>query len=157
MLGATVLVTDVRDFSFPSNHAMTAGAATTGLWIAAYHGDRAMQSVAIASSMLAVSLGFSRVYVGVHYPGDVLGGMVVGGAGTLLGWLLVERRLTHLAQRAAQHATLGRFIEKGDDTDKARETGASFPDTILTLDTPSSAVQARSASTERESVTSREE
>jgi undecaprenyl-diphosphatase len=34
---------------------------------------------------LAVAVSYSRVYVGVHYPGDVLGGAIIG---TSIGWLI---------------------------------------------------------------------
>jgi undecaprenyl-diphosphatase len=34
---------------------------------------------------LAVAVSYSRVYVGVHYPGDVLAGAIIG---TSIGWLI---------------------------------------------------------------------
>ena len=36
----------------------------------------------------AVLVAYSRIYLGVHYPGDIAGGMVVGGVAALLGVLL---------------------------------------------------------------------
>ena len=37
---------------------------------------------------LATLVGFSRIFVGTHYPGDVLGGAVVGFAASLIIWNL---------------------------------------------------------------------
>ncbi len=62
--------------SFPSSHAINAGTAAivisffyprTFLWMAA----------------LALMIGYSRIYVGVHYPSDVLAGLLLGAA---WGW-----------------------------------------------------------------------
>jgi diacylglycerol kinase family enzyme/membrane-associated phospholipid phosphatase len=59
--------------SFPSGHSASAAAFVTGL---------AMESPLTGAALAPVALGvgYSRVHVGVHYPGDVLAGMAVGGA-----------------------------------------------------------------------------
>ncbi|NQW30992.1 MAG: phosphatase PAP2 family protein [Ignavibacteria bacterium] len=62
--------------SFPSNHALNNAAAAVILsW---FYPQRRWLWVSIA-----LLVGFSRIYVGVHYPSDVLGGFVIGG---LVGW-----------------------------------------------------------------------
>jgi membrane-associated phospholipid phosphatase len=61
----------VHSSSFPAGHAATAFAGAT---ILAWAVPRAMPLFAL----LAVAIGFSRVYDGVHYPGDVLGGAMLG-------------------------------------------------------------------------------
>ncbi|MFC5886056.1 phosphatase PAP2 family protein [Kitasatospora aburaviensis] len=59
------------DWSFPSNHTVIAVAAAAALWCA----DRRLGAIA---AVAAVLMGASRVWVGVHYPHDVLVGAVVG-------------------------------------------------------------------------------
>lgn len=59
--------------SFPSGHTASA-AAFSGVV------DRAYPKVWLPINTLAGAVGFSRVYTGVHYPGDVLGGWILGKA-----------------------------------------------------------------------------
>jgi PAP2 superfamily len=61
----------VHSSSFPAGHAATAVAGATLLSYIAPKG-------AFAFVLLAAAIGYSRVYVGVHYPGDVLAGALVG-------------------------------------------------------------------------------
>jgi undecaprenyl-diphosphatase len=70
--------------SFPSGHAATSAA---GAFILAYLLGRG----GLGLALLAVAIGFSRVYVGVHYPLDVLAGAVVGLAVALVSAALVRR------------------------------------------------------------------
>ena len=71
------------DYGFPSTHAANAAAVAAILCFLIPRKWFAIVAV------LAGMVGFSRIYIGVHYPGDVLAGFVVGGAiGTLFwyGW-----------------------------------------------------------------------
>jgi undecaprenyl-diphosphatase len=63
-------------YSFPSNHAVNMGAAAAVLTVA-YPGG------ALAFALAAALVAYSRVYVGAHYPLDVLAGLVLGVA---IGW-----------------------------------------------------------------------
>jgi undecaprenyl-diphosphatase len=65
------LVEVPRDHSFPSGHAATSFACAT---VFAF----AFPRFAAAFYLLAVAIGFSRIYVGVHYPLDVVGGALLG-------------------------------------------------------------------------------
>jgi undecaprenyl-diphosphatase len=66
----TTLVAEPPCFSFPSGHA-TAAMSVAFMYAAAF------PSYAIALLLLAVAVGFSRVRLGVHYPGDVLAGQLI--------------------------------------------------------------------------------
>lgn len=97
-----VLVGRSHDYSFPSDHAVTAGAAVAGLWIIAHYDTRAARWLAATGTVLALLLAFSRVYVGVHYPGDVTAGLLYGALISVAGWALLRGVLSYLANRAAQ-------------------------------------------------------
>src|SRR6185436_699755 len=73
-------------FGFPSGHAQNAATA----WIATafYFKKRWIWTTAI---LLISLVGLSRVYLGVHFPTDVLGGWVIGALFACL-WLLMESR-----------------------------------------------------------------
>ena len=89
-----VLASRTTDFSFPSDHALMAGAVAAGLLVV----DRRLGLVALVA---AVAMALARVYVGAHYPGDVLAGLALGAVVTLLGLLLVRHPLRLLVDRLA--------------------------------------------------------
>jgi undecaprenyl-diphosphatase len=61
-----------RDSSFPSDHAAVASAIAVTLLVGAGAGW------GVLGLLGAVIIGVSRVIIGVHYPSDILGGMLVG-------------------------------------------------------------------------------
>ncbi|WP_217205627.1 phosphatase PAP2 family protein [Streptomyces sp. AC550_RSS872] len=75
--GLEVLVTGKTDYSFVSDHATIAMALGVGLFVA----NRKFGLVGIGLALLE---GFCRVYMGVHYPTDVVGGFALGTAVALL-------------------------------------------------------------------------
>ena len=78
------------DYSFPSDHTTVAVALAAGLWLI----DRRLGAI---GAVLAVFEGYSRVYLGMHYPHDVLAGFVLSGLVVFGGWTLVRRALIRLA------------------------------------------------------------
>ncbi|MEU8981925.1 phosphatase PAP2 family protein [Streptomyces sp. NPDC048309] len=75
--GLDVLVSGKSDFSFVSDHATLTMAMAVGLFVA----NRKFGFVGIGLALLE---GFCRVYMGVHYPTDVVGGFALGTAVVLL-------------------------------------------------------------------------
>ncbi|MCW2621637.1 MAG: Undecaprenyl-diphosphatase [Frankiales bacterium] len=72
-----VLVHRSLDASFPSDHATMAGAAAVGLLLV----HRRLGLIATAAAVL---MAFTRVYVGAHFPIDVLAGLALGAVIALL-------------------------------------------------------------------------
>jgi undecaprenyl-diphosphatase len=92
--GARVLVDRTTDFSFPSDHATVAGAVAGGLWLL----DRRLGHITVG---LAVVMAASRVYVGAHYPSDVLAGLVLGAVVAAAGVRGLGSTVARLLDRAA--------------------------------------------------------
>ena len=94
MADVHVLISRTTDFSLPSDHATVAGAVAVGIYLA----NRKWGTIAvIAAAMMA----FTRVYVGAHYPSDVLAGLVLGGVVAATGCLIfvpvLVRFIEHLS------------------------------------------------------------
>ena len=66
-----LLVAKPRDYSFPSGHTAASFASVTALY-------------------LAVLIALSRLYLYVHYPTDIIGGVVFGSLSGYLGYKIVE-------------------------------------------------------------------
>ena len=82
-----LLIPHPDDFSFPSGHTAASFASVTALWLA---GKK------LAALPVGVLIAFSRMYLCVHYPTDILGGVILGAAcGWAGAWLVkkAERRM----------------------------------------------------------------
>ena len=78
--------------SFPSGHATVSAAAylTLGLLLAELNPEPRVKAYFIALAILiTVAVGVSRVYLGVHYPTDVLAGWCAGASWALVCWSVV--------------------------------------------------------------------
>jgi undecaprenyl-diphosphatase len=79
--------------SFPSGHSMLSAVVylTLGALLARIVARRRVKAYVLALAMLlAFLVGLSRVYLGVHYPTDVLAGWSAGLAWALLCWLIAR-------------------------------------------------------------------
>ncbi|WP_410651965.1 phosphatase PAP2 family protein [Amycolatopsis sp. cmx-4-54] len=85
------------DWSFPSNHSTIAAAAAVGLALA----WRRLAPWVLPGGLL---MGFSRVFVGAHYPHDVLAGLVCGSVTAWLVFRYLKDPATRIARRLTAHA-----------------------------------------------------
>ena len=74
----TLLIPHPSDYSFPSGHTAASFTAVAALWLAE------KKRLAGATLVLGVFIAFSRLYLCVHFPTDILGGVLVG---LVCGWL----------------------------------------------------------------------
>ncbi|MEU7556252.1 phosphatase PAP2 family protein [Streptomyces sp. NPDC044571] len=95
-----------NDFSFVSGHATLAMALGVGLFLA----HRRLGLVGIG---LAVAEGVCRVYPGVHYPTDVIGGFALGTAVVLVLAPLAMALLTPVVRAVARSPRVGRLVRAG--------------------------------------------
>ena len=79
-----LLVEGLHDYSFPSGHTIASFEAATALLI----GNK---KLGIPALILAVLIAFSRLYLYVHYPTDVLASIVLGIGIAFLGTFLVKK------------------------------------------------------------------
>ena len=70
--GLVLLIEKQRDYSFPSGHTCASFAAAGVYW------RMLPKKFGIPLVILAAMIAFSRLYVGVHYPTDVLAGLLIG-------------------------------------------------------------------------------
>jgi len=86
------LIAHSADFGFPSDHATGAGAIAAGLLFLSWR-------LGLVTTVIAFLIAFSRVYVGVHFPQDVLAGLALGAAVAVIGIYLVVPLLTRILER----------------------------------------------------------
>ena len=98
-----VLVSRSTDYSFPSDHAVMAGAVALGAAMT-------IRSLGWIAIVMAAVMGFARVYVGAHFPLDVVAGIAVGAAVSAAGYLVVKRPLLALTA-AVSHTPFSPLVE----------------------------------------------
>lgn len=101
--GLEVLVEGKTDYSFVSDHATITMALAVGLFVA----NRKFGLVGLGLALLE---GFCRVYMGVHYPTDVVGGLALGTAVALLLSPLAMALLTPVMQAIERSPRVGWLV-----------------------------------------------
>ncbi len=129
---ALVLVARANDYSFPSDHSVVAGGLTisillmlgSGAWRSRRHARRGLldadtggtsvpvlvRILAAASVLLGLFLCFARVYVGAHYPGDVVAGYLLAAVAVLAVSLL--RPFAYLAVDLVDMTAVGNLLRR---------------------------------------------
>jgi undecaprenyl-diphosphatase len=80
-----LLIAKSADWSFPSDHATAALAIVFAFW------TKGLKRRAFGYAVLAGLICFSRVYLGIHYAGDILGGAVTAALAVgLVNWAYRE-------------------------------------------------------------------
>lgn len=79
-----LLVPKLHDFSFPSGHTSASFTTVSALYFAK---DKAWKPALVLASLIAVS----RLYLYVHYPTDVLGGLILGVLSGYIGYRIAEK------------------------------------------------------------------
>lgn len=103
---ALVLVHRSTDAAFPSDHAVLAGAVAAGLALA--HGRHPLTWTGAG---LAVLMAATRVYVGAHFPLDVVAGLLVGAAIALASYGLAGPLVVRLVEAVSR--TPARVLVRG--------------------------------------------
>ncbi|MEV7322552.1 phosphatase PAP2 family protein [Streptomyces sp. NPDC093970] len=117
--GLDVLVSGKTDYSFVSDHATITMALGVGLFVA-------NRRFGLAGIGLALAEGFCRVYMGVHYPTDVVGGFALGTAVVLLLSPLATALLTPVMKAVESSPRVG-WIVRGRAARMGLVPGARTP------------------------------
>lgn len=100
-----VILTCAHDYSFPSDHAIIGGALAVGLLFFS-------RRLGALAAVVALFLAFARVYAGVHYPGDVVAGLLAGSAIVSVLWLALRAPAMTLAVKLS-HTPLRPLVAAG--------------------------------------------
>ena len=93
-LGITIQLLGERmhDFSFPSGHTIASFEAAVVLL-------KNSKKMGIPAMILAVLIAFSRLYLYVHYPTDVIVSVILGTILALIGWILAQKIMEKLPEK----------------------------------------------------------
>ena len=75
------LIEKQSDYSFPSGHSANGFAAAVSMYL------YLPKKIGIPAVIIAISIALSRLYVGVHYPLDVVGGALIG---SFMAWIVYK-------------------------------------------------------------------
>ena len=89
-----LLVKSPESFSFPSGHTFSSFASAVTIFL--YH-----KRVGVAAIVMAALIAFSRMYIFVHFPTDILGGMVLGILVAFIARLLTNKVWSKVEEKRA--------------------------------------------------------
>ena len=108
----SLLISPPTDYSFPSGHTLASFEAATALYK-----DHTLYG--FAAFVLAILIAFSRIYLQVHYPSDVIGGAILGFLLGLLGSTIVravcDKWAEHKAKKEADAAEEKKSSEESSE------------------------------------------
>lgn len=97
----TQLIAHAAGKSFPSDHTTATAAMAFGLLLLT-----PFRKIGVLVLAAAVLIGFSRIFVGVHYPVDILGGIVTGALGGLVVWFVRNAVRNHRQPQSASKSEI---------------------------------------------------
>ena len=83
-----ILIDKPGEFSFPSGHTSASFASAIAIWLS---GEEIAKSIKYGLILLAILMGFSRIYLCVHFVSDVILGAIFGIAYGFIGYKLMNR------------------------------------------------------------------
>ena len=87
--GLTLIGSKARDFSFPSGHS-TASIAASAVFLVCMP-----KKFGIPTFILGIFICFTRLYIGIHYPTDVLAGILIGFVAAFAAvWIMKRKNLS---------------------------------------------------------------
>ena len=125
-----VLVPRANDYAFPSDHAVIAGALVTSVLLVSRRAAAShrrgqlvsdMMALGLLSAVFGILLCFARVYVGAHYPGDVVAGFLLGAIVVIAASL--ARPIAYRGVDVIEPTSLGILVRRAPSQENSTRDG----------------------------------